>query len=339
MVEAVRPRAVRHPSGSGAGWLAAVVLLLGGCAGSPSMLDPQSPQADHISALWWLMFAMAAAVFLIVTGLVVVAVVRRRRRDAEATTPTRDRRFVVVGGLVVPGVILAVIAVATVRTTNAVLSPAPGTVAIHVEGERWWWRVGYPDLGVTTANEIHVPVGERVDITVTSDNVIHSLWVPQLDGKVDLIPGQTNHLAFTARTAGTFRGQCAEFCGIQHAHMAVQVIAEPRDRFDAWVAAQARPAATPGNEAAQRGQRLVETTSCAGCHRVAGTQADGDAGPDLTHVASRTTIAAGALANTPAEMHRWLAETQQVKPGALMPQLDLSADDIGDLVAYLQELR
>jgi cytochrome c oxidase subunit 2 len=314
-------------------------VLLAGCAGAPSMLDPHSGQAHHISVLWWVMVGLAAVVFVIVTSLVTTAVVRRRRAEPETFSPVRDHRFIVVGGLVVPAVILAVVAVLTVSTTNAIFAPADGALAIHVEGERWWWRVSYPDLGVTTANEIHVPVGQPVDITVTSSNVIHSLWVPQLAGKADLIPGQTNHLRFTADTVGTFRGQCAEFCGIEHARMAVLVVADPPARFQAWAAVQATDAAAPTADAARRGQQLLQSTSCAGCHRIAGTDADGVAGPDLTHVASRRDIAAGTLPNTPAGLRRWLAATQDVKPDALMPQIDLTDEQVSDLVAYLEGLR
>lgn len=314
-------------------------IVLAGCADAPSMLDPHSGQAHHISVLWWVMLGLAAVVFVIVTSLVTIAVVRRRRAEPETFSPVRDHRFIVVGGLVVPALILTVVAVMTVSTTNAVLEPDNGALAIRVEGERWWWRVSYPDLGVTTANEIHVPVGTAVDITVTSSNVIHSLWVPQLAGKADLIPGQTNHLRFTADTAGTFRGQCAEFCGIEHARMAILVVAEQPDRFRAWAAAQAGEAASPASEAARRGQQLLVSSSCAGCHRIAGTDAAGIAGPDLTHVASRRYVAAGTLPNTPAEMHRWLAATQDVKPDALMPQIDLTDEQVDDLVAYLEGLR
>ena len=208
------------------------------------------------------MVVLAAAVFVIVTALVVVALLRRRRAPAGDDSPgdsRRDRRFILVGGLFVPTAILAVVAVYTVRTMNDIL-PASGVVHIHVAGERWWWRVDYPDLGVTTANEVHVPVGERVDITLTSDNVIHSFWVPQLNGKADLIPGQTNHLSFTAAQAGTYRGQCAEFCGLQHAHMAFLVIADPPAAFDQWAAGQRQAPPAPSDPLAQQGEQILATS-------------------------------------------------------------------------------
>ncbi len=305
------------------------------------MLDTRAPEAQHIAGLWWLMVVLASAVFVIVTGLVVVALLRRRRGVDVGSGPQdsrRDHRFILVGGLFVPTAILAVVAVFTVRTMNDIL-PASGVVHIHVAGEQWWWRVDYPDLGVTTANEVHVPVGERVDITLTSDNVIHSFWVPQLNGKADLIPGQTNHLSFTATEAGTYRGQCAEFCGLQHAHMAFLVIAEPPRTFEEWASGQRQPAPAPTDPLAAQGAHILVTTSCAGCHTVAGTSATGTLGPDLTHVGSRTTLASDTLPNDAYGMARWLAHTQLVKPGALMPQLDLSDQEVRALAAYLESLR
>ena len=313
---------------------ATVTVVLSACAGSPSALDPHSPQARHISGLWWLMFTMAVVVYLVVSGLVIVAVVRRRRAVSERLS----HRFIAYGGLVVPALILAVVAVYTVRTTNALGATSP-TMQIDVIGEQWWWRVRYPALGVTTANEIHVPVHAVVDVALTSDNVIHSFWVPQLAGKTDLIPGQVNHLSFTAERAGTYRGQCAEFCGLEHARMAFQVVVDEPATFDQWVSAQRGTATAPGQTLAAQGEQIFVNGACAGCHTVAGTSAAGTLGPDLTHVGSRATLAADTLPNTPAEMTRWLAMTQQVKPGALMPQIDLTPDQVQALVAYLEGLK
>lgn len=311
---------------------------LSACSDAPSMLDPHAPQAHRIADVWWLMFVLAVGVFLIVTAFVVWAIVRRRAdTTSSADAERRDRRFVLLGGLVVPTVVLAVVAVATVRTTNA-LQPTGDGLQIHVSGVQWWWRVTYPDLGVTTANEIHVPVGTPVDITLTSEDVVHSLWVPQLNGKADLIPGQTNHLSFTASEAGTYRGQCAEFCGLEHARMAFVVIAEPPDAFRAWAAAEGADAVTPSRTDATAGEQLFVNGSCAGCHSVKGTTAVGVLGPDLTHIGSRQTLAALSLPNTTDGMRKWLSDTQGVKPGAHMPQIDLTPDQITALVAYLEGL-
>ena len=314
------------------------VVVLSACSDAPSMLDPHAPEARHIADVWWLMFVLAAGVFVIVTAFVVWAIVHRR---ADTVTPSaserRDRRFVLIGGLVVPSIVLAVVAVATVRTTNALQATGSG-LQIHVSGVEWWWRVTYPDLGITTANEIHVPVGTQVDITLTSEDVIHSLWVPQLNGKADLIPGQSNHLSFTASSAGTYRGQCAEFCGLEHARMAFVVIAEPPDAFQAWAKAERADAVTPTGAQATAGEQVFVNGSCAGCHTVRGTTAVGVLGPDLTHVGSRQTIAALTLPNTTDGMRKWLSDTQGVKPGAHMPQIDLTPDEVSALVAYLEGL-
>jgi cytochrome c oxidase subunit 2 len=307
------------------------------------MLDTRSPEAHRIAGLWWLLAGLAAAVYVVVTIAVIAALVGRRReppRDVSADeAPGRhDLRFIVAGGVVVPALVLAVAGVATVRTTNA-LRPPRGVVHIRVQAEDWWWRLSYPDDHVVTANEIHVPVGRPVDLTLTSDNVIHSVWVPQLNGKTDVIPGQVNHMSFTAERAGTYRGQCAEFCGIGHARMAFVVIAEAPSTFDRWLSQNRAVAVVPADATARAGRDLLETTSCAGCHTVAGTQAVGTLGPDLTHVGSRRSLAADTLTNTAAGMRRWLSATQSVKPGALMPQLDLSDRQVTELVAYLESLR
>lgn len=312
---------------------AGVTILLSACAGAPSALDPHSPQARHISGLWWLMFGLSAVVYVIVAGLVVFAVLRRRHDVSEHF----GHRLIVYGGVLIPVAILGVVAVSTVRTTNALVA-GPATLEIHVAGEQWWWRVTYPDLGISTANEIHVPVGTTVDITLTSDNVIHSFWVPQLAGKTDLVPGQVNHLAFSAEKAGSYRGQCAEFCGLEHARMAFQVVVDERAAFDEWVSGQRSTGQRPADPLAAKGEQLFVNGSCAGCHTVGGTSAVATFGPDLTHVGSRATLAADTLPNTPADMSRWLSSTQQVKPGALMPQIDLTADEVQALVAYLEGL-
>jgi cytochrome c oxidase subunit II len=213
----------------------AMMVLVSGCTSStPSMLDAKSAQSGRISHLWWLMFGLGVVVYLGVVAIVVVSMLRRRRGDdgdadeaAVDLTPSgrSDRSFLVYGGLVLPLVVLLVVAVQTVRVSNA-LRAAPATVHVAVDAYDWWWKVTYPDDGVVTANEIHVPIGEPVDIALQSDNVIHSLWVPQLNGKSDVIPGQTNHMSFTADVVGTFRGECAEFCGIQHTKMGFIVVVD-----------------------------------------------------------------------------------------------------------------
>ena len=323
-------------------------VLLGGCSSSsPSMLDGQSPQARHISGLWWLMFAMAVLVYIGVVAVVLVAMLRRRARSdddattidpGDATTDRRDHRFLWIGGLVLPIVVLSVVAVQTVRVSNA-LAPTTASVRVEVDGELWWWRVNYPDDGVVTANEIHVPRGAQVELTLRSSNVIHSFWVPQLAGKTDLVPGVTNHLSFTPTSTGTFRGQCAEFCGIQHAKMAMTVVVQEPADYARWLAANRATAATPQTDQQRTGAAILANTSCAGCHSVSGTTAAGTLGPDLSHVAGRAAIAADTLPSDTAGMTRWLADTQGVKPGARMPTIGLTDDQIAALVAYLEMLK
>lgn len=306
------------------------------------MLDGKSPQSHRISGLWWLMFSMAVVVYILVITLVLVAAFRRNTAGYDAVAPadeTRsDHRLLLYGGLALPMVVLSVIAVQTVRVSNS-LQAATATVHVTVDAEDWWWRVSYPADDVVTANEIHVPVGQRVQIALRSDNVIHSLWVPQLNGKSDVIPGETNFMTFTAESTGTYRGQCAEFCGIEHAKMAFVVVVESDADYVAWLAANRHAAVQPQTALQREGAQILATTSCAGCHTVAGTAATGIIGPDLTHVGSRSTLAADTLPNTDAGMTEWLSATQRVKQGALMPQIDLSSAQVAALVAYLESLK
>jgi len=240
--------------------------------------------------------------------------------------------------------LLLVLIVASVVTDRALARLAlENAVNIDVTGHQWWWEIHYrgdqPSDNFTTANELHVPVGRPVVIKLAADDVIHSLWVPSLAGKKDLIPGRTSTLQFRADRPGRYRGQCAEFCGFQHAFMAFEVIAEPPDRFDAWVAAQRRPAADPADETMRRGQQVFLGSACVLCHAIAGTSAGASKAPDLTHLASRTTIAAGTLPNRPGEMARWIANPQDFKPGVNMPATTLSNEDMRALVSYLEGLQ
>ena len=205
-------------------------------------------------------------------------------------------------------------------------------------GADWFWRISYPDSGVVTANEIVVPVGVPVEVGLESTDVIHSFWVPQLTGKTDLIPGNHNSTHFTASRAGTYRGQCAEFCGLQHANMAFFVRAVPERDFEAWIdARRAAPAAPTAAELVQ-GRRAFETLSCAGCHTVAGTTAQGQVGPDLTDVGSRQTLGAGVIENSPDAMRQWITDSQAIKPGNLMPPIQLTPEQADQVVAYLESL-
>lgn len=312
------------------------------CAGAHSITEPRSPEARSINRSYWLLFWLAAGVYVVVISLVLVAIARRRSTDRQGNLERFDNRLIVTGGLIVPGVILGITAVVTVHVAND-LSPADAAanapVQITVEGKDWWWRVEYPHDGVITANEIHVPVGEAVDITLISDDVIHSLWIPELNGKQDLVPGQVNHLRFTADTIGKYLGRCAEFCGIQHARMLFVVFVDSQSDYQSWLNGNRTAARTAADDQARQGEQILTTNACAGCHTIRGTPADGTFGPDLTHVGSRSTIAAGVLSNTPADMRHWLDKTQTVKHGALMPELDLTNSQLDALVAYLEGLK
>ncbi|WP_435060712.1 cytochrome c oxidase subunit II [Amycolatopsis thermoflava] len=328
-------------------WLAlAPVLLLAGCSGrAPSTLDPAGPGARRVASLWWLLFWISAGVFAVFLVVLVWAVARRHRsgsiRRGDAT------RFVVVTGAVVPFVILTGVYAVGLRDMSALRAPehpaaaaaAPGTVTVEVTGHQWWWEVRYPGTAATTANEIHVPVGTPVQVRLTTDDVLHSFWVPQLMPKTDLIAGQVNTTWITAEEPGTYRGMCAEYCGLQHRYMHFVVVAEPRAAFDAWVAHVASPAPSPDTAAEQRGMQVFLQTGCAACHTVRGTPADGTVGPDLTTVGDRWSLGAGAAPNNTGALGGWVANSQQVKPGNAMPPQPVPAEALPDLVAYLRSLK
>jgi cytochrome c oxidase subunit 2 len=290
------------------------------------------------------MFGLAAAVYVIVAAFVLLAVLRGRRRERDGRpdlAPARsDAGFIWVGGVIVPVLILTVLGVVTVTTTAGLRSPTRDAVRIHVTGERWWWDVEYPDAHVRTANEVRIPVGQPIDLILTSDNVIHSFWVPDLAGKVDMVPGQTNHLRFTATKAGTYRGQCAEFCGLAHAQMAFVVIAQSPTDFGRWLTRRTSGAGTqPESDLAEQGQRLFEAQSCSGCHTITGTTAAGTVGPDLSDFGQRLAIGAMTVRNTAAELRRWITDPQSIKPGNLMPPTQLTKQELDEIVAYLESLK
>ncbi len=310
-----------------------------GCGGGHSFLDAKGSEADRIASVWWLMFGLAAAVYVVVAGCIVYAATRGRRRQG-SDSRLHANRFIWIGGVLAPLAILAVLAVVTVDTTSALRTSSPGELRIDVVGKLWWWEVRYPGTAVVTANEIHVPRGRPVDIHLTSDNVIHSFWVPQLAGKMDTVPGQPNDLDFTADTVGRYRGQCAEFCGLQHAHMGVTVVVEEPADFGRWLARRSRAPLEPASEDAAAGQLVFEREACAGCHTIRGTSADGTVGPDLTDVGSRKRLGAETLLNTPENMRAWIRDAQSIKSGISMPSFrSLSDRDLDALVAYLESLQ
>ena len=310
-----------------------------------SVLAPAGTQSTAIYQLWSLMLAVATAVFVVTMIFVTAALVRggrRARGGVPASERTLTRAVAAAVGLTI--VILVGLLTASIWTGNSVASlHASSAVTIEVTGHQWWWEIAYddavPSRRVQTANEIHVPLDRPVVLKVTSRDVNHSFWAPNLLGKRDLIPGYTTAIWLQATHAGTFRGQCAEFCGLQHAHMAFDVVAEPQADFDRWLDGMRQPARAPQSAAERRGRDVFMTNRCAGCHAIQGTDAHGTAAPDLTHMATRSTIGAGTLPNTPEHMNAWIRDPQASKPGNQMPPNPLAPDDLQALLAYLETLR
>ncbi|MBW3609765.1 MAG: cytochrome c oxidase subunit II, partial [Actinobacteria bacterium] len=240
---------------------------------------------------------------------------------------------------VMPAVILVVVLVATVETmADLQTGDSPDALQVEIVGHQWWWEVNYPDAGVTTANEIHIPVGQPVEFTLTSADVIHSFWVPQLGGKLDLLPEDENVLVLEADAARVYRSQCAEFCGLQHANMGFVVVAEPPDEFQAWLDAQSQAPSEPAAGEAEQGREVFLGSNCVECHAIRGLSTPTKPGPDLTHFAGRSNISAALLPNTPEQLREWIADPQHFKEGTSMPAADLSDDDLSALVTYLQGL-
>jgi cytochrome c oxidase subunit 2 len=321
----------------------AIVLLLPGCA-SPTALDPHGPRASRIATLGWLMFGIAALVFAVVLLLILIAGVRSRSRHAEqddlAIEDDHDIRLIMVGGIIIPALVLVGLFVFTLRDMRALSSPNQDpAMTIEVTGRQWFWDVRYPEQGFTTANEIHIPVGQPVMLKLMSSDVIHSFWVPEIAEKTDTIPGQTNTLWIEADDAGVYRGQCAEFCGRQHANMAFLVVADPPDQFQAWLAEMQSAPPQPSDPLALRGRQVFLNGACAGCHTVSGTDAAGTVGPDLTHLATREYIAAGTLPNTTGYLGGWVVDPQHIKPGTQMPPSNLASEDLQAVLAYLNSLK
>lgn len=305
-----------------------------------SALSPAADVARQIAGLSWVLIIGAALVFAGVMGLLAWAVWRR-----SSGHDVRPNRWLIGGGVVFPSVVLIALGMWSSRHTPDWMAQAPpGALVVSVTGHLWWWEVRYRDPAtgqeVVTANELHLPVGRPVWLGLNSPNVIHSFWVPALGGKIDMVPGRVNHLLVQPTTAGVYRGQCAEFCGEQHARMALHVVAEAPEAFSAWMAAQARPAAASASTEIARGQAAFLAQRCNACHTVRGVAEEGRLGPDLTHVGSRLYLGAGTLANQPGALAQWVAHTQTIKPGARMPSsTDLDAATLASLGAYLEHLK
>jgi cytochrome c oxidase subunit 2 len=325
-------------------WALGVGLTMAGCGllDSPATtLHPRSDFGWTSHRIFLQILRWDTAIFLVVQALLLIAVFRFRERDPGAI-PRQVRGSAILELLwtLIPAVILTFIAfptVAAIFRTQA--TPPKDALRVRVIGHQWWWEFQYPDLGIVTASDLHLPAGRPVSLEISSTDVIHSFWVPQLGGKRDAIPGGVTHILLTAEAPGEYYGQCAEFCGASHANMRHRAVVEAPEAFTAWVARQKEPAPSPpdGSPAAA-GLQIYRAGACVGCHTVRGVSAGG-IGPDLTHVGSRRTIAGGILANTPENLARWVRHAPAVKPGSLMPEQKLSDPEVTALVAYLQSLR
>lgn len=323
------------------------LVCLGGCTKIQSVLNPQSPEADRLLQLFWIFTVVCTAIWLLVVAALAMALLRRQR-DVPASLedpPGRARRkTAIISTLVaVTVIILTYFTMVSFSTTRGFTAQYSHALTIKVTGQQWWWEIEYqnsdPTQVFTTANEIHIPVGTRVHLDLEAADVIHSFWVPTLMGKQDLIPGRKNTLDIQADRPGVYRGQCAQFCGLQHAHMAVLVFADPPDQFEAWRKGQLASASPPQDPLRAQGLKAFLNRPCASCHTITGTTAGGKLGPDLTHFGSRATIAAGVLPNTSSNLWIWIANPQFAKPGCNMPQVALTGHELAAIDAYLKGLK
>jgi cytochrome c oxidase subunit 2 len=331
-----------------------LLLAAGLCAGSapsdnpiPNIFDPHSTPADSLFHLSLFVLAICGVIFLVVGALLVYAVVKFRARAEDfAHEPPQvyGSTQIELAWTVIPILVVVVLVLATTRVIHAVQDAKrpPNVVEVIAIGHQFWWEFRYPALGVVTANELHIPVSDPANPSPTflkllSADTDHSFWVPQLAGKTDLIPNRVNEMWMDPHRTGIFLGQCAQYCGTQHAKMLLQVSVDSPEDFKNWVNAQKLPAKQ--DDSVSAGHKVFETTACINCHAVAGTAATGRFGPDLTHMMSRRTIAAGAAENTPENLGMWIQDPDMIKPGSLMPAMKLSDADLDALVRYLETLR
>jgi len=314
-------------------------------------LEPAGPQALQIEHTLLLIFWITSVVTVVVFGVLAWAVLRKKTQEEMPAPLTIDpaleqRATWVVGGAIgITAILLFAMLISSFITSHrtAVLADSPA-LKINVYGHEWWWEIEYPNEEqpyriVRTANEIHVPAGAIVDIHGTSRDVIHSFWAPNIHGKKDLLPGYWNDLTLKVDKSGIWRGQCAEFCGLQHAHMAFSIVAQSRDDFDNWYLDQLQSAREPQTPESIHGREVFLSHPCVMCHTIRGTSANSKVGPDLTHLASRSTIAAGTLVNNRGNLTGWVANAQSIKPGCRMPPNPMPANDLNDLVVYLESLQ
>jgi cytochrome c oxidase subunit 2 len=325
----------------------ASLMMLAGCTGWQSALDVHGPSAISLRQLIILIVAVCSVVWALVMIALIFALVRKRE-GAEPPVyvdPATERRMTttVVAAVAATVIIITAFTVLSFFTTRSLSVAGNEDLTVKVRGLQWWWGVEYfgsvPEQRFETANEIHIPVGRNVRLQLEGVDVIHSFWVPSLAGKQDLIPGRRNELFIRADRAGVYRGQCAEFCGLQHAHMGFFVIAEEQAAYDEWARSQRQDAAVASDAEMISGQQAFMAKQCAACHAIRGTPANGTTGPDLTHVGSRKYIAAGLLETTRGSLAAWIADPQTLKPGNNMPMVPLSPDELRAISAYLASLK
>lgn len=318
-----------------------------------SIIDPTGKQAAHVESLWWLYIWILAGIYVLVLAFLAAAVLRRRKRyelgyavpPELPTKPERGLATAVIIAVAVSLILLVVFFASDLVTGQRInqLSRAENPVKIKLKAQQWWWEIKYDDdllsNTVTTANEMHLPTGRPVRISMDSPDVIHSFWVPNLSGKRDIIPGHPTDIFIQADEPATLVGQCAEFCGYQHANMRFTVTAEPEAKFEKWLAQRRQSAAKPQTASQKRGQQVFLATSCVMCHAISGTPARATIGPDLSHIASRPTLAAGTLPNTRGHLGAWILDPQRIKPGTKMRTTSISPADLQALLDYLESLK
>jgi cytochrome c oxidase subunit 2 len=322
--------------------LSLLAMVAAACASNAPQdtLKPAGPNARTIDHLINPVFLVAAVVFVAVEGMALVFVIRYRHREgAPEPVQVHGNTRLEVGWTLIPALILLTIAVPTIATIFKLARKPANAINVTVTAHQWWWEYNYTDLGVVTANELHMPTNRPLELTLVGADVIHSFWVPKLSGKTDVVPGRQNHMNISGDKVGTYLGQCTEFCGLSHANMRLKAMVQSPQDFQAWVDNQrlAAAAPAPGSPAAD-GLALFSAKGCSGCHTVEGVSA-GKVGPNLTHLSSRTSFAGSMFALNPDNLRLWLRNPPGVKPGSKMPNLNLSGDEITKLIAYLETLK
>ncbi len=334
--------------GAGRRWLLGValapaVVLLAGCGSRENALNPQGPQAKDVASLWWWLMGGLFVGLGVITGMLLLAWVRRGRMG-EGREPGERLGWIVVVtlgmGVMIAGLV-ALFVVSDIFTIRHTEAPAAGSTKLTVRalGHQWFWEFDYPGTPAVTADEMHIPVRTPVLVVAETVDVIHSFWVPELNRKIDTIPGKRNTIELYADRVGRYRGECNQFCGLQHAHMSFYVYADPPATFKRWLANEKRAARTPTSALARRGAQIFDSGPCSTCHTIRGTSAHGYVGPDLTHLASRTTLGALTIPNRPADLRGWITDNQRYKPGNQMPDFHLGGAQLSALVAYLDSLK